>query len=568
MPLNWNNLPAHLMDNLLSNFSNKELKCMSLVSRNWLHVVDTYWSDNNCLVIDKIKSVESSKLTRRRYQHLNIFLNVSFSKINKVFNELDLKDQVKSLRMEVIDLDELIKVVRLSGKSLNCLSLSFGDIVSHPQQTLVEELMNIKELRIEFTSSKFSALCHNFTNLNRLELTLAEPGDLQVLQLLVNSSQRTLREITFEDSLEKCEESYRILESLDLRKATFRNAIYAKDFPNSIFNLKSLEFLELEDFELTDKDIFNIKVSFPNLIELRLKLMTNQIKEDLTEIGIQNLWENATLGNLFISNVSFERSVLHKNSSLTVLSLDNVTLDDGKLEMIARSSPNLKTLGMNMFQVKCVLKLATLQKVSELLGFLEKFVSAGVRWTSDENNNQQKDIVFKELKSFTIRYYFEEVNEILKSLRAPKLKSAEFSLCRYLNNDGLEALVRNSPSIEDLKFELYELDAMFEMKLVSKFPKLRTISCNKCRLEKALELLEIIRPASVEMSFFSYNEEEKDEFMKDIQKIWKNSLIIGESYTYNCSIRCHNYFFFTEDYGEGFLELKNDHVDLKFEFCD
>lgn len=28
------------------------------------------------------------------------------------------------------------------------------------------------------------------------------------------------------------------------------------------------------------------------------------------------------------------------------------------------------------------------------------------------------------------------------------------------------------------------------------------------------------------------------------------------------------YALFTEDHGEGFLELRNDHVDLKFEFCD
>lgn len=530
MSLDWNNLPAHLMDNLLSNFSHKELKCLSLVSENWLYVIDTYWSDINYLVVDKIESVESSKLTRRRYKHLSISLNVSFSKIKRIYEEFNLRNVVKTLRMEVVDLDEFVSVVKLSGNSLNSLTLSCCDIVSQPRLTYVRELMNIKELKIEFTSHRLCALCHNFTNLHRLELNLAEAGDLEVLQLLVRSSQTTLQEIYFEDSLERCEESYRILESLVLKKAKFRNAIYAKDFPNPILNLKSLEFLELKDFQLTDKDILNIKFNFPNLLELRLKLMANEIVESFTEVGIRNLWEITSLRNLFISNVSFENLVLPRNGSLTVLSLDNVNLDDDKLEMIVRSSPNLKILGMHMFQVTCVLKLTTLQRVSEHLKLLEKFVSAGVRWTCDENANKPKEIVFKKLKSFIIRYYFEEINEIVKSLRAPKLKTAELSLCRYLNNEGVKALLENSSSLENLKFELYEIETMFEMKLISNFQKLKSFACNKCKLTEALEILEKIRlkPVSIEMSFYSYNEVEKEEFLSKIQNLWKDSLIVGE----------------------------------------
>lgn len=528
--LDWNNLPAHLMDNLLSNFSHKELKCLSLVSENWLYVIDTHWSDINCLVVDKIESVESSKLTRRRYKHLSISLNVSFSKIKRIYEEFNLKNVVKSLRMEVVDLDEFVSVVKLSGNCLNSLTLICGDIVSQPRVRYVRELMNVKELKIEFTPHRFSALCHNFTTLQRLKLTLAEPGDLEVLQLLVRSSQSTLQDIYFEDSLERCDESYRILESLHLKKAKFKNAIYAKDFPAPILRLKSLEFLELKDFQLTDKDILNIKLNFPNLLELRLKLMANEIVESFTEVGIQNLWEIRSLTNLFISNVSLERSVFTRNPSLTVLSLDNVNLDDDKLEMIVRSSPNLKALGIHMFQVTCVLKLTTLQKVSEHLKSIEKFVSAGVRWTCDENANKPKEIVFQKLRSFGIRYYFEEINEIVKSLRAPRLKKAEFSLCRYLNNEGVNALLENSSSLESLKLELYELEAMFEMKLISKFQKLKSFSCNKCTLAEALEFLEKIRqkPVSIDMSFFGYNENEKEDFLSNIQNFWKNSLIVGE----------------------------------------
>lgn len=530
MSMDWNNLPAHLMDNVFSNCSYKELKCCLLVSRNWLDAVNSYHNDINCLHLDNVESLQVATTRWRRFKRLNINFNVSFSKIKRIYEEFYLKNNVKHLRMEVNDFDELVGTLRLTGNSLISLTLNC-DYVNKPwSYVTVDELKNVTELNIEYMSPILKGLCHNFTNLHRLQVTLEQPEDLQTLQLLASSSHKTLREINLENSTEMSDETYRILDNLYLNKVKITNAIYAKHFPPAILNLKSLQYLELNDFKLSDKDICQIQVNMPNLVELKLKLMANEEVVNFTEIGIQKLWEMTTLKSLFISNVSFEKVKLFENPSLTVLALDNVKIDDNQLAMITRSTPNLKTLEMHMFQVTCTLQLATLKTVSEHLKSLERFVSAGVRWTFDENGNIPREIVFAKLTQFIIRCYYEQINDILASLRAPKLRSIEFSLCRYLNNQGLEALLENSPSLMNLKLELYEIDTYFDMELLSRFRNLRVFACNKCRIPDALEFLENTRlnTVAIDMSLYYIREDDMEEFLEDVQRIRGTKMIIGK----------------------------------------
>ncbi|KAL5281017.1 hypothetical protein ACFFRR_004809 [Megaselia abdita] len=551
MSFDWNNLPIHLMENILSNFSHKQLKCLSLVSWNWLNIIDSYWSKNTYLVLDKMTENENSiNECCRDFRNFSVLEENNFIVIQNIFEKMSLKNKIKRLESKYLKYDDLVQMVKLSGNSLESLSVNLFPPKHFYEPHKIDELRKVRVLIIEYESlPKVSLFYSNFKNLHRLEINIRLVKDFEAIQSLLKSNKNTLREIHFESPSSKADEFHSMIEDLNLEKATFKDT--TKKFLNSIFTIKTLKYLELEYSQFTDEDVVNIQTSFPKLRELKLKVRIED--KYFTEKGFQKLWEIPYLKTLYMGKVIFEKISLQKNSSLTVLELCKVTIDEEQVEKIVKSSPNLKTL--KFVKLPLILKLSTLQKISNQLKCLESFISKEVRWSCEEID-KHKEILFENLKYFKIMHNFEDINQILKVLKFPKLGKVKFSQCCHLSNTGLEYFFANHQKIAMLKIKLAHSIAKFDLKPFLMLRDLETVHSDLCQFEEALLFLKECRQdliVYIKLSFYSSVKEDIEGFLDDVQLIWRQDLKTDKLKSEG-RIRIY--------------QMTNDHVDLIFWFID
>lgn len=134
MCLSWQKLPQHIADNIFCNFSFRALKALSLVCRSWLISVDSYWKDRVILNGDKFIKADNLNLLSKSFRyfvHLKL-RDSDFEQCEKVLNILAKREEnnicnLKTLYLYEQTFENVLKILRLSGKSVEKLYITFTD---------------------------------------------------------------------------------------------------------------------------------------------------------------------------------------------------------------------------------------------------------------------------------------------------------------------------------------------------------------------------------------------------------------------------------------------------------
>lgn len=455
VPLNWSNLPPHVLESVLQWFNVRELKFLSLVCRNWYYEIGRLLKGR---VVLTVVAPECIQVIRRPYATLSVRSACIPAKLVK---KIIKKANVKNVQVQG-RADNLIDILKVTASTeLSSLSICFED---------------------EFKSNL--RIVKHFASLRSVQLSCR--GDMgQLLKALVHSTKFTLRELKLtgilEDSLPHLAH-FENLQSLSLM------SLRPYSFPQGLKG--SLVALSLQNCKLKDEDIELLKTEFRYLEFLELNFSE---EKSVTREGVKDLWRIKSLLHLrlmgfkFCNQVWLEAFSTATNNKLKTLSLGSLDVDEELLYICAKYNPCLQELEFDSYFGSKI----DLNAIQVLITNLKKLKSLILRDIEICQTSIMNVVTSESLQQLHISHRGQIPVDLFKSLVAPRLKSLSLEFWKHkLTLEEVRFISNNCPKIENLKLLTFG-DIHFDVidALSRSLSKLRSLECNYLDMDGFLVVL-------------------------------------------------------------------------------
>ncbi|KAL5291221.1 hypothetical protein ACFFRR_010559 [Megaselia abdita] len=496
MDHSWQNLPPHVFDSIFSNFSVRELKTFSLVSRSWLQSIDTFWRKNILFYTYRLENDDDLKVLSSSQRYF-----VNFRIGSEAMDDIDmvrgllqiLKDREEDGNpphieyLEVPLLDEIFEILRNVGSSLKTLIIDGGspDITD---EVSLQNLSSVERLSVIEVSSQFFVSPEFFKSLVylRLDNDRVDLKFLEFLKTLTTNNKYTLESLSITLTVSDFENTWSISdfeffgELKKLKHFSIENTTQPEMFRAMIKNPMNLESLKLEVNSMELEDFVQIKTNFQSLKSLAINR-----SEDLTLTRDcwYEIWSLENLLNLKIDFCFYSKNDLLESLRFKILKLEKITLnevyfDDDLASTVFRKCPFLKEF--KLFDAKDgKVTFRLVQEAADHLRSLEVLDINSNFLNVDDNlkNNSVVTQIFQNLKSLKLPTL---KTKFLKEIKAPNLKKIDFANSTEIDEEGLKKVCENCPLIEDL--DLYNTkvtdSGINEVSLKLKF--LKILCCHVC----------------------------------------------------------------------------------------
>ncbi|KAL5293030.1 hypothetical protein ACFFRR_011659 [Megaselia abdita] len=493
MSVNWSILPNQNLQSIFQYFSVIEAKSLSLVCRNWRTEVDFYLKDKIWLCVDRVTDLEYLAKSVRRFESLKIpFLNPYCEYILKVIrtlNERKLRyvNAVKEAHVSYEDSKELLNLLKtvnrdgtLSTLHLNLDQPEFLDLPETNADLNDNFLRSVETLNIESVSENFHLISKYFRNLKTLEIKDVENElDLKLVKTLLNANLAlqnfTIKGYTFDVNTFDLLRHHKHLKKVKVNIDGIED-IYLKNYTS---HLDSLDF---EVCKLLDDD-FRIIRNIRELKELSMSFHHDLVSEH----SIKELWRKKNLSSLTVDTKCWF-SMDFKAPQLTSLVLNKMSIDNYFMEVLTKSTPNMKTFKL-LDTVFFKMSFRVIQEMADnwkSLEHLDLDLLQNLQSMEEEKRLKYEPSMtppFEKLQTLVMGCRVVTTpKEIFHNLKAPNLKE----LCLWfgltmieveielttINNYILE-ITKNTPNIESL--ELRDIRSETVVQLCRELGKLKSL---------------------------------------------------------------------------------------------
>lgn len=472
MPLNWSNLPPHVLESVFLWFNVRELKFLSLVCRNWYYEIGRLLKDRVALML---VAPDCLQVIRRPYAALSV-RNASISP--KLLKRIIKKTNVRHVQVQG-RADNLIEILRATANAeLNSLNVCFEDEF---KSNHFSRMMNVCALRVQNVAPIF---VKHFASLRSVHLSCR--GDMeQLLSALVQNNKFTLWELKLTGILE--DSLHHLTEFENLQRLSLMS-LRPYFFPRGLH--RNLVYLSLQNCKLQDEDIAVLKRDFQCLQGLELNWSEEKF---ITGVGVKILWQIDSLLHLrlmgfkFPNQIWFETFSNATNKQLKTLSFGSLDVDDELLRLCAKYNPTLRELEFDSYFGSRI----DLKAIQIVITHLKSLKSLKLKDIEICEINIQESITSDSLQHLHISHRGPIPVDFFKSLNAPRLKSLSLEFWKHkLSLEEVRFISMNCPRIETLKLLTFD-DIHFDVieALSMSLSHLRSLECNYLDMDGFLVVL-------------------------------------------------------------------------------
>ncbi|KAL5277158.1 hypothetical protein ACFFRR_002406 [Megaselia abdita] len=481
MPLNWSDLPPHVLDSVFKWFNVKELKFLSLVCRNWNYEIGRLLKGKVALIApDCLQNyndyTDYLQMIRRPYETL-LVRNACIPA--KIVRKIIKKTKVKHVQVQG-RADNLIEILKATANAeLTSLSVCFEDEF---KSNHFSRMMKVSALRVQNVAPNF---VNNFASLRSVQLSCR--GDMmELLSALVQNNKSTLWELKLTGVLE---DSLHLLGEFENLCSLSLMSLRPYSFPRGLKG--NLYYLSLQNCSLTDEDITILKRDFIRLQVLELNFSE---EKNITEKGLTELWNIKTLLHLQLIGFKFSNQVWLEtfscaaNKNLKTLSFGSLDVDEEFIYLCAKYNPFLEELAFDSY-FGSKIDLKALQILTTNLKKLKSLTLKDIEIS--QTNICDFKLSSESLEHLHISHRGLIPVDFFRSLETPSLKVLSLEFWKHkLTLEEVRYISKNCPKIENLKLLTFD-DIHYDVieALTTNSSNLRSLECNYLDMDGFLVVL-------------------------------------------------------------------------------
>lgn len=464
---NWTTLPSDIIQEILNNLDVCDVQCFTEACKKFYVEGDYFLKDKIWLCIDKIDSLKSVKLCKRRFEHLKANkISATDIRIVKALMKRDIKfgNRITTAFIRFDNLNRLISVIDEFGENLKTLTLHNQTSnmnkrkrslksEDNPETITSKNLDKVEHLKMDSVNNNIIPISTSFKNLRNLEL-FSVTSDRVVENLVMSNpflERLSMKYITHfkKDSL--MFENMRSLKSFFTHDELFARAITKQNLP--------LESLDISCV-LSDEICLNIRENFGNLRNLTIRASESS---SISERGLSNIWRIRELKSFkfkgqFSSDVWLQ-SFKTKNISMNFLSLQGKGLAEEIILSCIKNLPNVQHF--DAFDIMA----PSFRFIQEIAENWKNLNSLGLSLVDEMSFGRLlkykpwKTPPFAKLENLRLRSNFEApTHNFFKYFKAPNLKELTFDLSAVADSEEnailnnlrklTKLIYRNSPDVE------------------------------------------------------------------------------------------------------------------------
>lgn len=455
--MSWQNLPQHVADCIFKNFTTRGLKALSLVCRSWLTSIDVYWRDDIILDGEYLTTKENLDTFSKSLRYIvNLQLSdVAIEQCREIFQILRNRETnnvcyLKSLTLYEYAIEDVFEILKLTGKSLESLTISFADSddfkIDKDSEYIFENLSSVKKLTLDYPEKAFLQATKYIRKLDNLKIGTPNDGYIDVFKTLIEDNYETLRNLRLH-SQPFSEQDLTYLEKIkSLEKLDFSTGLNAVTNAHRklIKSQGMLKCLCLRTNDITDEDLDIIRSQLTKLEDF---IIDGSLR-NLTKKNLETIWNMDSLKSLELHGCIFPKAdllhILSPKTKLKKLVFCRSTCDDDIVEMFLKNSPQLEFLDVILVEGKHP-SFRIIQEAANCLSL--KYLSIHSHNLSSTENLSTKP--FSKLEELVL--YNSKIDEqCYLEIKAAKLKSINLTSMYKLTDESLRVISSNCPKIEEL----------------------------------------------------------------------------------------------------------------------